>query len=319
MRNNSLLFIHVPKTAGTSFRQAAEDYFGKENTLSDYGVKSEYTSPLIKQWIYEKKDYFRFLKELRQKKNLLLGGHVPFKKYSPLFPANKIISFVRNPIQRLISHYEHSIRLHDYKGSFSNFLNVPGAKSARASHLLAGVPIEALGVIGVTERFEDSLYVLNQTYGTGLEILTMNNNQDKQFPTYPISKNHSNELRLFLEKEDILYQRVNELLDARLTALKNNYVYVHGTIETLSKKKLSGFAFIADKAASVKVQLQVNDRPQGVTLASSFRSHLHAAGVQRGGYVGFDFSFRRCLNHGDKIVCIVPRTGQILGERTFSP
>jgi len=42
-----ILFIHIPKTAGTSFRVAAEKYFGEDNTFYDYSAKSPETSAEI--------------------------------------------------------------------------------------------------------------------------------------------------------------------------------------------------------------------------------------------------------------------------------
>ena len=47
MNNFPLFFIHIPKTAGSSFRVAAEQYFGSEATYFDYGNGSKETSESI--------------------------------------------------------------------------------------------------------------------------------------------------------------------------------------------------------------------------------------------------------------------------------
>ena len=50
------VFIHIPKTAGTSFRVAAENHLGKGRTVRDYGSKAPYTSPLTESQYYTTQD-----------------------------------------------------------------------------------------------------------------------------------------------------------------------------------------------------------------------------------------------------------------------
>ena len=43
-KSDTLLFVHIPKTAGTSFRNAAINNVGQEKVIQDYGVKANETS-----------------------------------------------------------------------------------------------------------------------------------------------------------------------------------------------------------------------------------------------------------------------------------
>lgn len=67
MNKNRILFIHIPKTAGTSFRLASKDYFKEDNTYFDYSLNSVETSEIIKQKIYTENDFFS-LKQYFDKK-----------------------------------------------------------------------------------------------------------------------------------------------------------------------------------------------------------------------------------------------------------
>ena len=41
---DSFVFVHIPKTAGTSFRLGADQYFGEKMVCRDYGPKAPETS-----------------------------------------------------------------------------------------------------------------------------------------------------------------------------------------------------------------------------------------------------------------------------------
>ena len=46
-KKQHLLFVHIPKTAGTSFRLAAQQFYGENNVFFDYGLESVETSKEI--------------------------------------------------------------------------------------------------------------------------------------------------------------------------------------------------------------------------------------------------------------------------------
>ena len=43
------LVVHVPKTAGTSFRWALDKCFGESNVVRDYGRKADATSDVVRE------------------------------------------------------------------------------------------------------------------------------------------------------------------------------------------------------------------------------------------------------------------------------
>ena len=47
-----IYFVHIPKTAGTSFRKASETFFGLRHVVYDYADDSNETSPFILDIVY---------------------------------------------------------------------------------------------------------------------------------------------------------------------------------------------------------------------------------------------------------------------------
>lgn len=90
---SSIFFVHVPKTAGTSFRKSAESYFGEGAVLYDYSAQSEETSPLVNSHVYQQPDLFEFYHAQKSNRFAFLSGHVNAGKYMHLFGACHTVTF----------------------------------------------------------------------------------------------------------------------------------------------------------------------------------------------------------------------------------
>ena len=90
--NKKIVFVHIPKTAGSSFAYFLNEAFGKENVIRDPEKywKGEFTNPKD----YEDKD--------------VIYGHFHIKKYLHLDPI--FITFLRDPVDRLLSQYYYSTK-----------------------------------------------------------------------------------------------------------------------------------------------------------------------------------------------------------------
>src|SRR5688572_23622371 len=95
-----LIFLHIPKAGGTTLHSILERLYEGSNLFSikvrghHLGVE-EFTS--LSQ---EKKDQIQLLK-----------GHMPFGLHTHFKDADvKYITLFRNPVDRIISHYEYVLR-----------------------------------------------------------------------------------------------------------------------------------------------------------------------------------------------------------------
>ncbi len=176
-RNDSetLIFVHIPKTAGVSLNHILDQYYKPTETFSVRLGKDRKT---FKSLPYEE----------RAKINLL-RGHIAFGAHKFLSRPTIYMTVLRNPIDRTISHYyfvlqETTQRLHDKAKSLdlADFvLNEPEVQNLQTK-MLAGIEniyqqvdkstlkqakenLNSCAIIGLTERFEDTLALMENVLG----------------------------------------------------------------------------------------------------------------------------------------------------------
>jgi len=101
------IFLHIPKTAGTTIRDNVERNLRKE----------EYFMLRTSRKLHSKKevfDYFKKLKNEEKEKLLFIGGHFVYYGLHKFFPNREVryITFFREPISRMISFYNQSLHLY---------------------------------------------------------------------------------------------------------------------------------------------------------------------------------------------------------------
>lgn len=79
-----LISLHFPKTAGTSFRKTLEDNYG-DKLLQDYQNID--------------------INNINLNKYNAVHGHLSIHKYFKIYPNAKVITWLRNPLDRIISYY----------------------------------------------------------------------------------------------------------------------------------------------------------------------------------------------------------------------
>lgn len=165
-----ILVVHIPKTAGTSFREALLKDLGRKSIATDYSYKSKHTTGWVRDILYTSagkpiRDVpLQF--EMESRGASVLIGHFPCEKYSRYFRPDHVVAFVRDPLKRTVSEYLHHCRHNSLNQSFEEFIE----NSVRQNVLtrqLRGVSEEAF--IGVTEQYDESLYRINQRFGLNLK------------------------------------------------------------------------------------------------------------------------------------------------------
>lgn len=312
-----LLFLHIPKTAGTSFRLGAITTLGASHCHFDYGRRSAETSRFVHDHVYENPDIFKFDGELTKAGCRLLGGHFGYPKYGPLFCSDRVLSFCREPGLQLMSHHAHSVRHNGDSRSLAQFLAAADGAGCQ-TRAFNGIPLEAVGFIGVTDRYDESLRVIRQVYGLEIQSMRKNANPDKTGERpYEIPAELAEDYAAAVAKDVGVYRRANVLLDRRLAALDGGYGFVHGAIQTGNHVAIQGFAFNGrghDRDESVEVELLINDKPSASCSAVNYRPGLRGIGAPRRGYVGFEFKYSRSLKPGDKAAVRVASSEQVLGN-----
>jgi hypothetical protein len=270
----------------------------------------------VREHGYREPDLFRLHAELERSGCRLLGGHFDLSRYGPLFRSDQVLAFCRDPRQQLMSHFAHAVRHNGYGGSLAEFL-VSADGAGRQSRSFGQAPLDAIGFIGVTERYQESLRVIREAYGLEIEDMIQNANPERDGTQgYVVPPEMADAYAAAGARDMVMYRAANRLLDRRIAALEGGYAYVHGMIQGINHSAVRGFAFNGSDQP-VAVELEINGKLAASGRASGDRPGLRAAGVPRHGYVGFDFHKRGLLHPGDQVVVKVAASGQVLGRHAL--
>ena len=307
----SFLFVHIPKTAGTSFRKSAEEQY---RSIGDYGKDSIHTSEVVKEHCYKVEDFY-VLKELFNKKNQIFSGHFLSKKYLDFVNVRQIISFVREPLEQVISHYNHYVSHLGYKGKFDDFIKVPRHCNIQ-SRYLNSLPVSLYGFIGLTANYEESLDFINQSYGLEIKAKQDNIGQQTIQNKDDLTSKQRDVLEHYNSKDVILFNEVKTLFTKRVIFQNNGHPWVHawGTINP--KNSLIGCAYYEQNDNAVLLELFINNKFNKKLLADKFTGLYPKAKLPRARYIGFHVNLNN-FKHVTQVQLKVKETGQIIFEQVI--
>ena len=235
--NNKIIFLHIPRTGGTTFRDILERFYHSENVIE------------IKKFI-ESEETIRTYTKDEQSKIKLIKGHLNFGIHELINGDCKYITFLRDPIKRIVStfkyannnvnHSDHdfvrSISLQDYIESKRNLLLDNGI-----TRLLLGpryVFDTAFGTInkkhysmaldnldkyfavaGITERYNESLLVLKNELQWNSPFYSIANKSKKNNELFDLNTNDQIMQCYFYDLK--IYNYVNKMLDNKINSIPN--------------------------------------------------------------------------------------------------
>jgi hypothetical protein len=151
--------VHVPKCAGTSFRHVLHGIYGS-SVWYNYGTI--------------------FTREQARPGAIpggtkMIHGHFMADSFDDLVPDRRLLTWVRHPVERLVSNYHHFLRspdmrddccrlLHERKLGLREFADLDWMKDM-ATRYLAGKPVGDFQFVGITEHFRESLQEFCRAHG----------------------------------------------------------------------------------------------------------------------------------------------------------
>lgn len=295
-----LVFLHVPKTGGTAVRNALVRACRDRRVLYDYGAAEKRTSPVLRAALYGddgEGDGTLLRRRLDDRRGLLLLGHFHATKYWDAFHPESFVTFLRDPIDRLISEYNHYAERGEVEIPIEDF--VEKTRYARhVTYLFRGVDPAEFGFIGFTETFEDDLRALSAKLGRPLEAVREN---EGAYVAAVLEKagdpDFRKRVRRLVADDHALYRRLRNRYDKlrarRLAGLAETSGY-RGRVR-LAGGRLIGYAVHRHVEAIVTLEVWIGETLLATVQADRYRPWLKASGRSRSGVGGFEVPVRRLL------------------------
>jgi hypothetical protein len=218
-----IVSVHIPKTAGSSFRADLLAAYGPR-LLLDYGDWPEVSTPEADARHAASRAHVLDLIASDPEDYAAIHGHFLVSKYIGVFPVTGFVAMVRDPYQHAVSSYEHALRqgpsehpgLQRFKRDGMTLTESIAMVPDHQSLFLRGVPIEEYALIGVTECYERSVALFGTIFGVAMPRTPTRDNVNpaKAEGPYPISA----EVRAAVDRhraQDVaLYRRARERLAA---------------------------------------------------------------------------------------------------------
>lgn len=192
---NSLYFVHIEKAAGTTIHEIFRNNFLFHYIDSPYKFSKLYNN----QDCYIKKSELKNLKKYIPKFKSF-GGHSLrfFTDYEKVFLEDKLygLTFLRNPIERYISHYYHQVDKMNINWTFEEFLENEPMKNFMCKKICGyGDFNRTLDLlerkkvfVGLVEYFDESLVLMKKF----MDSNQISNNFDIRYEKQNINTNKTN-------------------------------------------------------------------------------------------------------------------------------
>lgn len=212
-----IIVTHVAKTGGTSFRDYLRRSFGGRLYL-DY---KKYRTTEVPRWR-------RLLGQLlRQPQGLPWGvacimGHFQATKYDAVFPQARHAIWLREPVQRVVSHYQYYVRLpngphpmcrllHERGLSLTDFAQLEQTRNMQ-TRVVHGKPMSGFAFVGLTEHFPLGLQLFARIFNcpepAGVPLI--NRNPERRGTSYQLSPGERELIRRCNDQDEALYRQAEE-------------------------------------------------------------------------------------------------------------
>lgn len=262
-----LIFLHLPKSGGTTLHSIIDTQYSPQHI---YTIEGTRTRESLKEFIN--------LPETERARFQVVRGHMPFGVHRYVPHPFTYITFLRDPVDRAISHYYHILRtphhthfsrLTSQKMDLDTFMHsgvsrIPDNGQVRMLAASEEVPFgqctaemlekakanleQYFAVVGITERFDESLVLLMRRFGWHIKAYARRN----------IGKNR-------MAKEDVPQKTLHFIEELNKFDLQL-YAYAQQRLDTTIKS--IGIEFSRDL---LKLRLMNSVRHRYAALRKCFR------------------------------------------------
>lgn len=185
------MFVHIPKTAGTSTRNMLSAALPSALKIFDYGTDTTGLVPAQRTNLdaVERRTNLTaapgdiidaFASDIRtpekiaalrgeapRSQQFLVSSHEPIRHWSGAFHPASFVTFLRDPVDRVESSYRMHVRQKKFAGSFAEFYESADQINVQCRQL-SGVSLHHLGFVGLVEAMPDMVEALSRHLGIKL-------------------------------------------------------------------------------------------------------------------------------------------------------
>jgi hypothetical protein len=192
-----LISVHMPKTAGSSFRATLAETFG-ERLLADYG-DYPLAAPPAERHVRALEHALAVRPDHLLSRSCVHGHFLPVK-YLPLADAMpcRFVTWLRDPVDRLVSHYDYWHRSYDPQASntsslhrrvveegwdLERFCTAPELRNVYSAFLWA-FPLRYFDFVGISECYAEDLCEFSAKFlGTNVVPQSLNRSERQRGAT----------------------------------------------------------------------------------------------------------------------------------------
>ncbi|MBN9125737.1 MAG: hypothetical protein BGO99_11725 [Nitrosospira sp. 56-18] len=317
MKKNHIIFAHIPKTAGTSFRLSLEHIVPKDKIALDYGRTSKETSNLIRNTVYQKAEQ-KFLQHMDSVR--VLFGHfqdscIRLRGYRKLLPKAMLCTVLRDPITRIISEYYHFRHYFGYQESFDTFFHqVPFIN--RQSKCIDSIPLCAFDFVGITEHYSESLKLFTKISSLELIENFVNLRANTNLDALISQADLDNFARLNIEDIAIYNEALYRFhYQSGLRFPSSAHRRFEGSIGPGNNGMVAGWAVDHSSYRPVEIKVFRGRRMIFSEVACLYRPDVRKAGLHISGYCGFSIPFEKLQENNKNSLLVVHVEGcGVLGK-----
>jgi hypothetical protein len=304
-----VVFTHIPKTAGTSVRNTIAAALPDTVNVFDYGENTDSVQgKFVNAYKLDARTpegLIALRRQIGRGRRLFACGHVAAAKYLPAFHPASFITFLREPVARVVSAYKHHVKLLNFTGSFTEFFEQPGQINTQ-SRLLWGIDLRDIGFVGLTEHMPDMYAALSHHLDVELKARKDNVGSPSGAPDI----DESVRSRIFaLNEEDVeLYRHVQSNLDyfTNYRARKAwSPMLAKGKVNHRGEGNFQGWAVAFSPGGLVEIEVRLGSQVVHRCYADEFMPRLKENGLSRHGIGGFSVQLPPHMLAGQKRVRFV--------------
>lgn len=216
-----LIVTHIPKTAGTTLRIHLSEVFGSR-LFQEYNLL---TQPRLSLWRRAMVSIGSVRAGVPPGVSCIIG-HNRATKYLSAFPRARHAVWLRDPVDRVLSHYHYTRRHPEWVNvrwhgiSLEQFIEHPFMRN-RQAWMLDGRPLGDFDFVGDCEHFDLSLQLFARQFRLPAppQGVRLNSNPERSGSRYEVSEALRGRILELNATDQVLYEEARELFRRRADSM----------------------------------------------------------------------------------------------------